>query len=178
MGVIGQGRVQTKGDRKYQIQNIWNQHHEIMRLSLVGWKGSEIARHLNISEAMVTYTLNSEIVRRQMSVMQGARDADSLDIAIELKRLAPICIAKLEEVLRDENSQARLRVDVAKDILDRAGYAAQRNLKVDVTGHLSEEDIERIKIRAAEAGILARPNGQAMKVEDVIEADYKEVKQG
>ena len=161
------GRVQTDGTREYQIQKIWNSHHEMMRLAICGWKQSDIARHLNVSEAMVTYTLNSEIVRKQMSIMQGARDADALDVAIEIKRLAPLALQRLKEVLQDEAAQARLRVDVAKDLLDRAGYAPIKQVEGKMFNvHLTAEDIEDIKARARAAGMIA-----ASSSEEIIEGE-------
>lgn len=150
------GRVPTNGSRKYQVKAIWNQHHEIMRLSLCGWKQADIARHLGVSEAMVTYTLNSEIVRKQMAIMRGARDAEALDVAIEIKRLAPLALKRLEEVLSDETAQARLRVEVAKDLLDRAGYAPVKQIEGKMLNmHLTAEDIEDIKNRAKAAGMIS-----------------------
>ena len=41
------------GNRKYQIKELWDRHHEINRRILLGQKNKEIAEDLNITEATV-----------------------------------------------------------------------------------------------------------------------------
>lgn len=148
------GRVPTNGNRKYQIQNIWDIHHEIMRPALVGYKNVDIASTLGVTPEMVSYTLNSELVRRQMAVMRGARDADAVDAAQRIRDMVPRVLDRYNELLENPDLQDKVLLDLGKDILDRAGYAAQRAVKVDVTQHLSIEDINKIKEVARENGYI------------------------
>jgi len=158
------GRIPANGPRKYQIQNIWDIHHRIMQLALIGMKQGDIARELGVSGTMVSYTLNSEVVKRQMAVMRGAADAEALDIAIEIRRLAPIAVKKLEELMNSENE--RIKLDTAKDVLDRAGYGAAKRL--DISHHLTADDIEQIKERAKLVSDLV----------EVMDAEYEDIKEG
>jgi predicted transcriptional regulator len=143
------GRPAT-GNREYTIQNIWNQHHEIMRLAVMGLKQVEIARKLGVSEVMVSYTLNSPIVKRKLDIMQGARDINAVDVAKEIHRLAPKAIAKLDELLDSQVEAIAFKASV--DILDRAGHGAIKK-EMSLSGHLTKDDIDEIKNRAKEIGL-------------------------
>lgn len=139
------GRVPSNGERKYQVQNIWNVHHRVMQLALLGFKQTDIARMLSVSEVMVSYTLNSELVKKQLTIMRGAADAEVLDLAIEIRKIAPRALERMKELM--ENSSDNIALSAAKDILDRAGYGATKRL--DISHHITEDDIREIKERAA-----------------------------
>ena len=49
--------------RKYQVEQMWDIHHEVVRLALIGMKSVDIADHLGITPVMVSYTLRSPIVQ-------------------------------------------------------------------------------------------------------------------
>jgi len=153
------GRI-PEGNRKYQIEQMWSVHHEIVRLALMGMKSVDIARQLNISPVTVSYTLNSAVVRRQLDVMRGARDVDAVNIAAEIKKLLPKAVKVLDEVMDGQNDALRLRA--AQDALDRGGHAAVRMMKVDSTHHFTADEIADIKSRAKDIGLL---------VDDVMEAE-------
>lgn len=143
------GRMPT-GDKVYAIQNMWSVHHEIVRLAIMGFKQIDIANQLNISERMVSYTMNSPIVKRQLDIMRAARDINAVDIARQIKELAPIAVKKMQELMESEVDSVSLRA--SKDILDRAGFGAVKK-ELSLSGHLTKEDIEDIKNRAKEVGL-------------------------
>ena len=139
------GRNPT-GQRKYQIQGIWDTHHEILRRLLLGNKSKDIAEDLGVTEAVVSYTKNSHLVQRQLEVMRGARDKEVLDASIEIKRLIPKALAIYEEALENEDHPFHIRLRAAGDLLDRE---VPRKTRVEgVHALLSREDIEEIKNRA------------------------------
>lgn len=138
------GRNPT-GQRKYQIQQMWEVHHEIARRLLLGHKNSDIALDLGITEAVVSYTKNSLLVQRQLDLMRGARDAEVVDAAIEIKRLVPKALRIMEEIL-DSDGQAHLKLKVASDVLDREVPKKQRFEHAHA--FLTAEQIEEIKTRA------------------------------
>ena len=142
--------------RKYQIKSIWDLHHEIMRLAVLGWKSTEIAQQLGCTPETVSNTLGSELVKRQLEVMRGARDSDTIDVLEEIKRLAPTALETIKGVMEDINSGARTRLTAAIDIMDRAGYAAPKVIEGRFTNvHLTVEEIEDIKRRAQSARLIA-----------------------
>ena len=139
------------GERKYQIEHMWNVHHEILRLSLTGMKGVDIARQLNISEATVSTTLNSEIAKRKMARLQGARDMDAVSVSKKIQELAPKAVEVLDKLLDSQVEAIKFRT--AADVLDRAGHGAVKK-ELNISGHLSKEDIDEIKNRAKEIGLV------------------------
>jgi hypothetical protein len=155
------GRNPT-GERKYQIEQMWESHHEITRLLLLGMKSKDIAAQLGVSEAMVSYTKNSALVQRQLSIMQGARDAECLDAAIEIKKRVGKALEVLDATLENEN-QPGLRLKAATEILDREAPKITRF--EGITARLSADDILKLKNRALEvakqAGLLSAPQSGA-----------------
>jgi len=154
------GRHQLEGThRKYQIEQMWDTHHEIVRLALIGMKYIDIASHLGISPVTVSYTLRSPIVARQLEQMRAVRDLGMIDIAKKIAELAPRAVEVLEQLLDDPLPNISLKA--AESILDRAGYAAVQRIKQDITvSHFTAKEIDDIKNRAKDIGLL-------------LEADYE-----
>lgn len=145
------GRRNQDGN-KYTVETIWDRHREIMRLAVQGMKQTDIAAEMGISEVMVSYTLNSPIVKQQMDVMRGARDIDAIDVAKRIQEVAPQALTVLEGLLTTANDAIKFRT--ATDILDRAGHAAVKTIRTQNTSiHLNSEDIEDIKQRARMIGL-------------------------
>jgi len=139
--------------KPYEIEQLWDIHHEVMRLALIGMKQVDIANHLSITPAMVTYTLRSSLVKRQMAEMHAARDLEAVDVSAEIHRLAPKAVAVLETLL--DNSLPNIKLKAATDILDRAGHAAVRTIKTEnIHAHFTSNEIEEIKQRAKEVGLV------------------------
>jgi hypothetical protein len=143
-------RIAHPNDRKYKIEALWDRHHEMVRLILLGRGNKEIAERLSVTPQNVSDVRNSPIVRDRLSVLQAARDASTVDIARIIQEEAPGCIALLKDVRAGrEEANIGLRVQVAQDLLDRAGHGAIRKTQAEiVSAHLTREDIEAIKQRA------------------------------
>lgn len=155
------GRKKQHGHRRFQVETLWNTHHEITRLALMGMKSIDIATHMGLSPVTVSYTLNSPIVRRQLEQMQAVRDLGCIDIAKQIAELAPRAVAVLETMLDNELPNVALKA--AESILDRAGFAAVQRIKQDISiSHFSAGEIADIKNRAKDVGLL-------------LEAEYIEV---
>ena len=151
--------------KQYQIEQMWDLHHEVCRLALIGMKQVDIAAHLGVSPVMVSYTLRSPIVRRQMDAMQADRNLEAIDVAQEIKNLAPKAVQVLEEMMNGDLPNLKLKA--ATDILDRAGHAAVKTLRTEnLHAHFTSEEIQDIKRRAKEVGLLA----------DVIDLEASDVK--
>jgi len=144
------GRYAT-GERKYQIQEMWSLHHEIKRMLLLGMKHVDIAAELGISPVTVSYTANSTIVKRELDLMQGARDMDAVDIGKRIQGLLPKAVDRLEKIL-DSNVEA-VALRACQDVLDRGGHGAVQKVAV-AHAQLTKEDLEEIKKRVREAGMI------------------------
>ena len=87
-GFEGQERDRRRaapGKRKtYEIKQLWQRQHEIIRMALVGMDNKDIARALGITKEAVSMTLNSQIVKEKLSLMRAVRDAETIDVAKEL----------------------------------------------------------------------------------------------
>ena len=143
--------------RKYQIQRLWDIHHEICRMAVLGVKPVNIAKDLGITEVTVSTCLNSEVVKQHLHVMRLARDADSIDVAKQIQELAPKAIALLGDILEGEHGATTgQRFAAANSVLDRAGFAPPRVIKGEFAhAFLTVEDIEDIKRKARDEKVLA-----------------------
>lgn len=147
--------------KQYQIEQLWDIHHEILRLALMGNKSVDIAAHLGISPVLVSYTLRSPLAARQLEGMHADRDKKAIRIAEEIQKLAPRAVEVMEELMEDP--LPNIKLSAAKDILDRAGYTAVQRVKAEVQHtHFTSEEIGEIKQRAKDIGLL-------------MEAEYEEI---
>lgn len=141
--------------RTFEVSKMWDIHHEISRLVLLGLKNTEIAERLGISEAMVSYTRNSQVVKDKMEIMQGSRDKECLDIMVQIKQNVPKALEVLEQIMTGDamslgqTPSLNLRARTAENWMDRAGYPAQKpGMNMHLHGHFTAQDIEEIKKRA------------------------------
>lgn len=152
--------------KPYQIEQMWELHHEVCRLALIGMKQIDIANHLGVSPVMVSYTLRSPIVQRQLNQLKAVRDLEAIDVSKEIQELAPRAVKVLEELM--ENELPNIKLKAATDVLDRAGHAAVRTLRTEnIHAHFTADEISDIKKRAREVGLLT----DVMYEEDVIDVD-------
>jgi len=155
-------RLKPHGVRKtFEVSRMWERHHEIARLIILGYKNEEIAERLGISPVTVSYTRNSRVVQDKLSVMTGARDADTVDLSREIKLKAPKALAILEKIIDGEAgtigelASPALRAKTAENWIDRAGYAVQRGgVQLHAHAHFDAQDIIEIKKRALDSGIV------------------------
>lgn len=139
--------------KQYQVEQMWELHHEVCRLALIGMKQVDIATHLGVSPVMVSYTLRSPIVQRQLNQLKAVRDIDAIDVSKEIQDLAPRAVKVLDELM--DSDLPNIKLKAATDILDRAGHAAVRTLRTEnIHAHFTADEISDIKKRAREVGLL------------------------
>lgn len=152
------GRNPT-GTRQYTIQRVWERHHEIKRLLLLGLSNKVIAKRLGVTPQNISDVRNSPIFQEQLAVLEAARDAESVDISKVLLEDAPKSIKLLHDV-RDGKLDAtlQLKVSVAQDLLNRVPQTAKvTNVRGEIAhGIFTPEDINQMKERANEAKQRAR----------------------
>jgi len=157
-------RTDRKSPGTFELTALYDRHREILRLKLLGMKSDEIAASMRIHPSTVNYTINSRIGRDQLEIMQGARDAESIDLAIRIKNFAPNCLKLLEDVIdkgvvtyedsSTEKASPLTRVKTAQDYADRAGLGAVKRHAI-LTGRLTKDRIDKIKEMARSSQILA-----------------------
>lgn len=149
-------------ERTFDIKQLWQRNHEIIRLAFLGWKHKDIADHLGVTAVTVSNTVNSTLGKDKLNLMTGARDAESLDVMHEIQQMVPKALKVYDSIL-EEDSQVSwsLKKSTADTVLkDILGNVAPKKVEGKfMHAHLGEETIDRIKERgrtaAAAAGILA-----------------------
>lgn len=149
----------------YELKRMKQIHHEIAMLALLGYNHEVIAKKLDVSRTMVDYTLGSQIVKDKLKILRKERDKEATRVRERIDDLQPLALDTLESVMIDPNTSENGKIRVAQDLLDRGGNQAV-DLKADVSDKMSTDDINEIKQRAKNAGMM---------VEDVEEAEYEEI---
>jgi hypothetical protein len=140
-----------KGLRKEAPKNLRSINHEILRLTLLGWKGTEIAAHLGCSPVTVSNTLASPKGRTVLMMMQQARAERTIDIAEDMRAFAPRALEVWKECIDDPENKVPLpvRSREAREFLGVCGFVKpQRIQSQSITTHLTLEEIEQLKAQA------------------------------
>jgi len=162
-------RADRVGHHPYQIKNLWENHHEILNLALLGWRPVDIAARLKCSVTLVGDTINSDLGRQKLAIMRAARDADTLDVAKEIQELVPKAFDIYKKILKEETPGGEplavplsLQKATADTIVkDLAGHEAP---KKSVVAHLTTDEIDTIKERGR-AIKAARESGAIVEAE-------------
>lgn len=140
--------VESMPKRTFQVNEIRDQHHEIIRRLLLGQNAEFIARQIGVSGATVRNVKNSPIVQERLAILNAARDKETLNVAAHIDRIAPKSIQLLEDIITGTGAGAdapiSLRARTAENNLDRAGYGAVKKFQGQV-GHFTADDIAKLK---------------------------------
>ena len=150
--------LRRSGERNHWVvSEMWDLHHEIARRISLGQKNVEIAKALGCTPQTVSNVRNSPVVQEHISILQGARDADTIDLAREIKEIAPVALQLLKNVINGEkegvNASIALRAREANNMLARVGHGVPHKVQAEVANwHLTSKDIQDIKQRALANG--------------------------
>lgn len=151
------------GQRKtHDIKQLWQRNHEILRMALIGIKGTEIARILNITPATVSSTLNSELGRKKLSGLRKKRDDEIVDVTVEVTKLLPKALEIYENVL-DGQEITKLQKETADTlVMDIGGHRAPTKVQSESAHlYLTPSDIKEFKERGIAA---ARASGMVVDI--------------
>jgi len=151
--------------KRYEIKALWQRSHEIINLAARGFKQSDIADILNISEACVSMTLNSELGQKKLAEIRDVRDEDAKKTAEKIRVLTNKAIETYHEIFDNEDGAATIkdRKEVADTILlELSGLRAPTRIQSsNISLTLSTEEIEAFKARGAKA---AKEMGEVIDV--------------
>ena len=141
-----------EGNKSYDIQRLWGQQKEILRLVSSGlYNNKDIAEMVGVTPQTISNIINSALGKQTLEILQGAADADTVDLMVKIRSLAPIALAVQEEILMDEETGSAMKNKISDKLLDRAGYTPiSKNMNLNLSAGLTGEDIEAIKKRAEE----------------------------
>jgi hypothetical protein len=159
----------TDDSKYYNLQKMNQLHHEILRRIVLGQKDKDIAESVGCTSATVKYTRESPVVKRKLEIMMGARDSSVLEVRKRIQNLAPLALHKLEEILADDKASESVRMKVAQDLLDRAGYDAVTKT-MDLT-KFGEDRINEIKKRARRNGLVVNESQEVEEAEVIQDAE-------
>ena len=135
-----------------QLKQLWDSHHEILRLHALGYKNVDIARIVKCTPQTVSNTLASNVAQGTIQKFRQKRDKDAESILNRIQRILPKCMDILEETIKDEEIPLSVRLKEANTLLDRGGFG--KVIKTEnktLHAHLTKTDIEEMKERMAQA---------------------------
>lgn len=149
-------RVDRGGKKGHQISQMWDKHHEIARLIVLGMNNQEVAAKVNCTPQTVSNVRNSPVVQDKLAILHAVRDVATGDLAHEIAEMAPMALKRIREVLETgkvhgQTASAAVIMKEANNLIDREmGKAVQRIDSRNINTTLGPSDLEAIKQRAAE----------------------------
>lgn len=150
-------------ERKLEVQHLWERHHKMLRLTLLGWHPQDIATELGVTKQTVINCVNSSLGRKVLAEMQAVVDNKTIDVAVKLQEMSRKAAEKLDELLDDPDTPRSLQARIAMDNLDRTGHARQINVKGQFAhAILTADDLAKLKEDAEKAALeVAMPGEQS-----------------
>ena len=138
--------------RQYNVQALWEKHHEITRQVVLGRTNGAIAEDIGCTPQTISNVRNSPLAKQEIDRLSGMRDEETMAIARRIEEFAPIALDLIENIVRGRvpGASIALRAKLAGGQLNRAGYGEVHKVH-SVHATLSRQDIEDIKQRALEA---------------------------
>ena len=147
-------RTQEGEERKqYNIKALWQRSHEIINLAARGFKQCDIAEILDISEACVSMTVNSDLGQKKLAEIRNVRDEDTKKTSEKIRILTAKALATYHEIFDNEDGAATIkdRKDVADTVLlELSGLRAPTKIHT-ASVHLTASEIEAFKNRGIKA---------------------------
>lgn len=142
--------------RTHEISKLWQQSHEIVNLSVRGFKNTEIAEILHVHPQTVSNTLNSELAQKKIADLRHDRDEEVKKDQEKIRVLKNKAMQIYNEILDADEQKCSLmdKKKVADTIMTE--FSGMREpIKVQSThAVLTREDIEELKQRAIASGTV------------------------
>ena len=85
-------RKAPNGRKGHQIAKMWDNHHEIARLLVLGLNNAEIAERMGCTPQTVSNVRNSPVVQDKLAILHAVRDVATGDLASEIAEMAPMAL--------------------------------------------------------------------------------------
>ena len=146
---------------KYEIKQLWQRSHEIVNLSAIGYKNTEIAQILNISPVTVSNTLNGKLGQHKLSEVRQDRDIEAKKTVEKIRVLTNKALNVYHEIFDNESGQATLKDQKAVAdtvVLELSGLRAPTKIQsLSVHTTLTRDEIEAFKERGVKAAKVSAP---------------------
>lgn len=136
-------------ERSYTVKKLWSRHKEILRLIASGlYNQKQVGELLGVDPQTINNVVNCALGKQTLEMLNGAADAEAVDLLAKYKALAPLALAIQTEMMMEEGTSKPLKNAIANKLQDRAGYApVAKNLNVNVNRAMNGDDLDRIKAR-------------------------------
>lgn len=144
-------RVPGEKGPSQPLTYLWERHKEIMRRLVAGDRQVDIARDMSMTQSRMSIICNSPAFKTQLERLSVGADSNALNVQERVTALSSDAMSILEDVLQQgdaDNIPKKLQVEVAKDIMDRAGYGATKKIAT-VSTTLDAGDLEEMRARNA-----------------------------
>lgn len=153
-------RVPIEEKRSYTPKQLWQRSHEILNMTLLGHKVTDIAEKLGITRYAVSAVINSKLGMEKLAEMREERDKDVIDVAKEVEKLYPKAVEVYQNILNSEDASLSMKKRVADTVLmDIGGHRAPTKMQGQFAhAHVTSDEIKQLRERgkqaAREAGIV------------------------
>lgn len=166
--------LQDRTRKRYSIQRVWEHHHQIKRLLVASngkFTNQQIADAVGCSAQTVSNVRNDPMVSALVRDLSGKADDEAVDIAQQVKKLAPIAFNVLRRsmensLVEDDPKVVGQGVRSAISVLDHV-HAKKQDGRV-LHAHVTYDDILRAKERAVAARRVVETEAEVVKEEEVI----------
>jgi DNA-binding CsgD family transcriptional regulator len=145
---------------RYQMAQMYEKHHEIARMILLGMSNKDIAEVMSCSAQLVSNVRNSPVVKEKLALMVAVRDKEAIDLSREIADLAPIALMRVKEAITtgkvfDKEVPITTLLKEANGVLDREmGKPTQTINTKNLHAHFTLDDINEIKQKAKSLAML------------------------
>jgi len=150
------GRPATAEPKPYHVEYMQEIHHEALRLLVLGVRPKRISAITGLTEAFISKLRNSPIAVERLEVLKVGRDAETVEASRIIARVQPKAAKLLEDVIDGKITAAvGEQIRTAQDMLSRGGHSPIQKIRDEHTYGITEETLNALKQRAAEARTLA-----------------------
>lgn len=145
--------------RTYEVQQLWQRHHVMKRLMAFGLSNRQVAAIMDCTPQTVSNIRNTPLMLAELAAINKQADASVIEA---MQRDAPKSWQLLQDIRdgRIEEAGIKLRAQVAMNHLASVGLGRVTKVQGQlVHGHITPADIEAIKERSRQAGIIATAGG-------------------
>lgn len=131
-------------------------HREIMRRLAMGERQIDIALDMRMSQAALSFTVNSPLFQAELQKMITRVDEGVYDAMLELRKIQKDAVEAIHSSITQDELPV-LRFHAARDVLNRTGVAMPRELHVTKEQRSYEELLQQVRIKYSEESENKRP---------------------
>ena len=134
------------------ITELYSGQRELVRLFSTGlYTKKDLSVMTGYSIPTIDRVLSSPLAQMRLEMLEAAKDAQAVDLSLEINALASVALEVQANLMMDKDTPANVKRGITDKMLDRAGYTpVNKNINMNMSGVLTDEDLDSIKDRAKE----------------------------